>query len=61
MIAGIILIGAGILIAVYPKLLSIIVASILIFIGTSILLLSLRFRRASRQWENPFVKFFMRF
>lgn len=61
MIIGLFLIIAGILIAVYPKLLSIIVASVLIFMGISLVLMSLRFRRVTREWDNPFVKFFFRF
>jgi cytochrome c biogenesis protein CcdA len=61
MLIGIFFIAAGVLIWIYPKILAVIVSSILIFMGTTIVLMSLRFRRASREWQNPFMKFFFRF
>lgn len=60
MLIGIFFILAGILIWIYPKILAIIVSSILVFIGAIIVLMSLRFRRVSKEWQNPFVKFLFR-
>ena len=61
MLLGIIFLIAGILIAIYPPLLSIIVAGILIFAGISLIMISYHYKRISKQIDNPFVNFFMRF
>ncbi|RKY36602.1 MAG: hypothetical protein DRP73_03085 [Candidatus Omnitrophota bacterium] len=61
MLLGIVLIMSGILIAVYPQLLSLIVSFLLIFIGTVMLLLRYQLKKMTREWENPFVDFFIRF
>jgi len=62
MIAGIFLIVAGILIAFYPPLLSIIVAVVLIMTGLSIAMMSYRFKKMERKFkDNPFMDFFARF
>ncbi|MCQ9208559.1 MAG: hypothetical protein NG712_04190 [Omnitrophica bacterium] len=61
MIVGIMLIFAGILIALYPLLLSIIVASLLIFIGLTLSLISYRFKKMHRHFDDPFTNFFIRF
>ena len=61
MILGVILIGSGLLIAVYPPLLSFIVASILIFSGIFFVYLGRRYRKVSRRFEDPFMDFFFRF
>ena len=61
MIAGIFLIIAGILIAMYPPLLSIIFAGLLIFGGLMLILLHYHYRRVSRSFDNPFMDFFIRF
>ena len=61
MVAGIIFILAGILIAIYPPLLSIIVASILILIGIVVLSVSYRYKKMSKHFENPWLDFFVRF
>jgi ABC-type bacteriocin/lantibiotic exporter with double-glycine peptidase domain len=60
MLIGGIFIIAGILIAIYPKLLSIIVASILIFIGIFFISIGYYYRRISRTFDNPFIDFFFR-
>ena len=60
MVLGIILIIAGILIAVYPQLLSMIVAMVLIFAGIFFLYMGYSFRRASRSFNDPFIDFFFR-
>ncbi|MBN1794813.1 MAG: hypothetical protein JW844_07615 [Candidatus Omnitrophica bacterium] len=61
MLAGILLIITGIMIAVYPQLLSLIVASFLMIAGTTLLLVRYHLRRLERSWNNPFMEFFIRF
>jgi uncharacterized membrane protein HdeD (DUF308 family) len=61
MLIGILFIIAGLLIAIYPPLLSIIVATLLITIGIILLLIRYHIRKFSRQWENPFIDFFAKF
>jgi len=61
MLVGIVLIIAGILIAIYPQLLSLIVSFLLIFIGAVILLLRYQLKKMTKDWQNPFVDFFIRF
>ena len=61
MVLGVIFIMSGILIAVYPPLLSLVVAAVLILIGISLISISRYYKRTSRHIDNPFVDFFMRF
>ncbi len=61
MLLGIIFLLAGILIAIYPPLLSFIVAGTLIFIGISLVSISYHYKRMSKHVDNPFVDFFIRF
>jgi Flp pilus assembly protein TadB len=61
MIVGICLIIAGLLIAFYPPLLSIIVAVLLIFIGSMLTLISYRFKKMNKHFSDPFADFFLRF
>ncbi len=61
MILGICLIIAGVLIAMYPPLLSIIVATILIMIGIAFTSVSYRYKKMRKHFENPFMDFFIRF
>ena len=61
MIIGIVLIVAGILIALYPPLLSLIVASLLIVVGIVFLTISYRFKKMKRNTPNPYINFFMRY
>jgi hypothetical protein len=60
MILGLMLIVAGILIAVYPPLLSLIVAMVLIFWGVSILYLSHYYKKIARKFDDPYLDFFFR-
>ena len=60
MVLGIMFIIAGILIALFPPLLSIIVAIMLIFIGLVFVTLSHRLKKAQRHFGDPFFDFFMR-
>ncbi len=60
MVLGIILIVSGILIAVYPPLLSLIVASILMFAGVFFIYLGYYYKKASRTFDDPFMNFFFR-
>ena len=61
MLLGIIFIVAGVLIAIYPQLLSLIVAGILIFIGIILISIRQHYKKISRHIDNPFVDFFIRF
>ena len=61
MFIGIALIAAGLLIAAYPPLLSIIVASLLIFIGITLTTISYRFKKMNKHVDNPYADFFIRF
>ena len=61
MLLGILFVLTGVLIAIYPMLLSIIVAVFLIFVGISLLVMHHHFRKASRDFDNPFMKFIIRF
>lgn len=61
MIGGILFILAGILIALFPELLSFIVATFLIIIGVFILFASYNYKKASRRLDNPFVDFILKF
>jgi uncharacterized membrane protein HdeD (DUF308 family) len=61
MLLGIIFIVAGILIAIYPPLLSLIVAALLIFLGISLVSISYHYKKACKRLENPYLDFFIRF
>ena len=61
MLLGAILLLSGILIAIYPPLLSLIVAAILVFVGISLIAISYHYKKLSKHIDNPFVDFFMRF
>ena len=60
MVLGVIFVIAGILIAVYPPLLSLIVAAILIMAGVFFLYLGYYYKKASKRFEDPFMNFFFR-
>lgn len=60
MILGIIFILSGIMIALYPPLLSIIVAALLIAMGTIISIMSYRYKKMARRYDDPFLDFFMK-
>lgn len=61
MLIGILFILAGILIALFPPLLSFIVAALLVFFGVIFLYLGYVYRKAARTHEDPFINFFFRF
>ena len=61
MFLGLLFIISGILIAVYPQLLSIIVAIFLIFVGSMLLYIRYYYRRLSKEFRDPFMDFFIRF
>jgi drug/metabolite transporter (DMT)-like permease len=58
MIAGITLIMAGLLLVLYPPLLSIIVALLLIIAGSMVLAMTHYERKLQRHHRNPTVEFF---
>ena len=58
MIAGIILILAGVLLVVYPPLLSIIVASFLILGGVMVISIAHQNRRLQRHFDNRTIDIF---
>ena len=60
MIAGIVLILAGILLVVYPPLLAIIVAAFLILTGITLISIARHNRRLQRHFENPTIEIFLR-
>jgi len=60
MIVGIILVICGIMIALYPPLLSLVVAILLIFIGTILCAVSYRYKKTARSFDDPFMNFFMK-
>ena len=59
MLGGIILIIAGILIAVYPPLLSI-VAALLVLMGGIVVSIAYHNRKLRRHFDNPVVELFFR-
>lgn len=60
MLAGIIFIVAGILILIYPPLLSIIVATILILLGVIVVSIAYHNRKLRRHFDNPVVELFFK-
>jgi cytochrome c biogenesis protein CcdA len=60
MTAGIVFIIAGVLLVLYPPLLSIIVATLLIFIGVLIIAIVRNERKLQRHHQNPTIEFFFR-
>ena len=60
MLPGITLILAGILIALYPQLLAIIVASLMIMMGMFISIIAYYNRHLRKHYDNPAVEFFFR-
>jgi len=61
MFLGALFIISGALIAIFPALLSFIVAGILIFIGISVISISYYYKKMSKHTDNPLVDFFIRF
>lgn len=60
MLAGIILLMSGLLIAVYPPLLSLIVASLLITSGIMTLFIAYQNRKAPSEFHSPILRVFFR-
>ena len=60
MVVGILFFTAGVLILLYPPLLSVIVACILMFLGISIALSCYYFKKRARSFDNPYMDFFVR-
>ena len=61
MLTGIVLLLAGILIALYPPLLSIIVASVLIALGLLLAVSAWYHRRRHRGGDNPIIELILRY
>jgi len=61
MIAGIVLIVAGLLIAVYPPLLAWIVALILVAVGALVLSSAYYHRKYARHADNPVIELIFRY
>jgi len=61
MVAGIVLLLAGVLLIIYPPLLSIIVAAVLIAAGVMVLSIANYNRKHLRHYENPTVELFFRY
>ena len=61
MLAGALLVIAGLLIAIHPPLLAWIVAGLLIAIGVLVIAGSWYNRRLSPRYENPLIEIFFRF
>ncbi|MDP8258732.1 MAG: hypothetical protein P9L90_04845 [Candidatus Aadella gelida] len=55
MIAGIILIFSGIMVAVYPPLLSLVVAVLLISSGIAVIFAGLKYRNMAKRSQSTFV------
>lgn len=61
MIAGIVLIVAGLLIAVYPPLLAWIVALVLVAVGVLVLSSAYYHRKYARHADNPVIELIFRY
>ena len=61
MVTGIVFIIAGILLVLYPPLLSIVVALFLIFLGVMVISVARYNRRHARHFENPTIELFLRY
>ncbi|MGI9304895.1 MAG: hypothetical protein ACR2RB_19645 [Gammaproteobacteria bacterium] len=61
MLGGFVLIVAGILIALYPPLLSIIVAVLFVLLGAIVMSIAYYDKKLRRSYDNPVVGLFLRF
>ena len=61
MVVAITFIIVGILIAAFPQLLSMIVAAFLILIGITLASISFHYKKLKREFDNPFMDFFIKF
>jgi Flp pilus assembly protein TadB len=60
MVLGTVLIFCGLMIAIYPPLLSIIVAVLLLILGSFIFVMSYRYKKMAKKYDDPFLDFFMK-
>lgn len=60
MLLGIIFVLAGVLIALFPLLLSFVVAGALILAGITLISISYHYKKFSKHIDNPFIDFFIR-
>ena len=60
MLGGVILLLSGVLIAIYPPLLSFIVAILLIVTGTLAIVVAYQNKRLQREYGNPIINVFFR-
>jgi len=60
MLTGIVLVLCGILIAIYPTLLSLVVSMLLIFIGAFIFIVSSKTRQMKSTFKDPFLDLFFK-
>ena len=61
MSAGLLMIFAGVLLVIYPPLLSLIVAVFLILLGVAVVSIAWQERKLQRHYRNPVVEFFLRY
>jgi drug/metabolite transporter (DMT)-like permease len=61
MVSGIVLIIAGVLLIIYPPLLSLIVAGFLIIAGAVVISIARYNRKYHRHYDNPTIEFFFRY
>ena len=60
MITGLFFVGFGVLIVLYPQLLSLMVAGLLILFGFGMMAASWQFRRMQRHSESKFINWIIR-
>ena len=60
MLLGIVLMFCGFMIAVFPPLLAIVVAVLLFILGSFIFIMSYRYKKMAKKFDDPFLDFFMK-
>ena len=61
MISALVLMISGILIAIYPEILALMVSFLLVFMGLSILFIRYQMKKMHDNWQNPYANFFTRY
>ena len=61
MITGLFFVGFGVLIALYPQLLSLMVAGVLVLFGLGMMAASWQFRRMRKRSDSPFINWIIRY
>ena len=61
MITGLFFVGFGVLIVLYPQLLSLMVAGLLILFGLGMMAASWQFRRMQKRSGSPFINWIIRY